>query len=153
MRFSPVAGLKLSAEVRAMTAPEKYRPGEGGARNDQRKEPAHAGGEPSTAVWFKLYPARWAALAMREPDNAKLGERARRIILALCEQKQSADPFADEVMASTAAAMQAASEHARKAAIASWEKRRKGKPPEQCPSIGRGERFMPEQCKEKRFRR
>jgi len=83
---------------------------------------------------------------MREPDNAKLGERVRQIILALCEQKPGADSFADEVMESTAAAMQAASEHARKAAIASWEKRRKGKLPEQCPSKARASDGDGETC-------
>ena len=113
------------------------RRGSTGGEGDQHRRQSHAGGEPSTAVWFKLFPAKWAGLAMREPDNAKLGERVRQIILALCEQKPGADSFADEVMESTAAAMQAASEHARKAAIASWEKRRKGKLPEQCPSNAR----------------
>lgn len=89
---------------------------------------------PDSAVWFKYFPARWAALAMREQDDARLGTRLRGIILALCEQEQGADPFADAVMQSTAEAMRAASEHARKAAIASWEKRRgKGV----CPSNAR----------------
>ena len=73
-------------------------------------------------------------MAMREPDNAKLGERVRRIILALCEQEPGADTFADAVMQSTAESMRAASEHARKAAVASWVKR-KGK--DGCPSNAR----------------
>lgn len=89
---------------------------------------------PDAAVWFKYFPARWAGLAMREPDNAKLGSRLRGIILALCEQEHGADAFADAVMESTAEAMRAASEHGRKGAAAMWEKR-KGK--DGCPSNAR----------------
>ena len=102
--------------------------GDGGERDSQHGEENHTGAEPSTAVWFKLYPARWAGLAMREPDNAKLGDRVRNIIIALCEQKPGADSFADEVMHTTAEAMKAASEHARKAAAARWNKSKSGYP-------------------------
>jgi hypothetical protein len=90
--------------------------------------------ESSAAVWFKLYPAKWAAMAMREPDNSKLGERVRRIVLALCEQEPGADAFADEVMQSTAEAMKAAREKAQKAAFARWEKERREREKKGCPS-------------------
>jgi len=90
--------------------------------------------ESSAAVWFKLYPAKWAGLAMREPDNSKLGERVRRIVLALCEQEPGADAFADEVMQSTAEAMKAAREKAQKAAFARWEKERREREKKGCPS-------------------
>lgn len=84
------------------------------------RQQSTAAAEPSAAVWFKLYPAKWAGLAMREPDNSKLGERVRRIVLALCEQEPGADAFADEVMQTTADAMQRYSEAGRKAARARW---------------------------------
>ena len=108
------------------------RGGAGGVKDDQHTAPSHNGNESSTAVWFKLHPARWAGLAMRESDNAKLGERVRRIILALCEQKPGMDDFADDVMKSTAEAMRAASEHGQKAARARWMKDKDG-----CPSNAR----------------
>ncbi len=76
-------------------------------------------------------------MAMREPDNAKLGERVRRIILALCEQEPGADTFADAVMQSTAESMRAASEHAKKAAEARWEKERQEREKAGCPSNAR----------------
>ena len=79
-------------------------------------------GVKTEVVWYKLLPAKWAAMAMREPENAKLGERVRRIILALCEQELGADAFADSVIETSTEAMQAASDHARKAAEARWNK-------------------------------
>ena len=89
-------------------------------------------GVKTEAVWFKLFPAKWAGMTMREPDNGKLGERVRRIILALCEQEPGVDAFADAVMQTTIESMLAATDHARKAAEARWGKT-KGK----CPSNAR----------------
>ena len=89
-------------------------------------------GVKTEVVWYKLFPAKWAGVTMREPDNAKLGERVRRIILALCEQELGIDAFADAVIETSTEAMQAATDHARKAAEARWNKT-KGK----CPSNAR----------------
>lgn len=101
---------------------------------NSKSDPNTPAAESSAAVWFKLYPAKWAAMAMREPDNSKLGERVRRIVLALCEQEPGADAFADEVMQSTAEAMKAAREKAQKAAFARWEKERREREKKGCPS-------------------
>lgn len=103
-------------------------------RTDKGRRKSTPAAESSAAVWFKLYPAKWAGLAMREPDNSKLGERVRRIVLALCEQEPGADAFADEVMQSTAEAMKAAREKAQKAALARWEKERREREKKGCPS-------------------
>ncbi len=115
--------------------------GAGPGAADRKEGAIPQGAETSRAVWFKYYPARWAALAMREPDNTKLGEKMRRIILALCEQERGADAFADVVMQSTAEAMQAASDHARKAAKARWSK-----PNKECPSNARASDRGGESC-------
>lgn len=103
-------------------------------KRPDKSDPNTPAAESSAAVWFKLYPAKWAGLAMREPDNSKLGERVRRIVLALCEQEPGADAFADEVMQSTAEAMKAAREKAQKAAFARWEKERRERKKKGCPS-------------------
>ena len=74
------------------------------------------------AVFFKLYPARWAGLAMRESNDEKLGARMRKIIVALCEQSIGADAFADEVIQTTRDSMRQKSELGRRAAAARWKK-------------------------------
>lgn len=93
----------------------------------------------SEAVWFKLYPGKLLAISHHEPDDIKFAKRHRVIALALAMQEKGMDSLADEIMETTAAAMQAASDHARKAAEARWEKERRGRVkagmPEQCPSI------------------
>ncbi|GEM_PF-4885405 len=88
-------------------------------RTNKSRKHADAGNQ-APVVWYKLYPAQWAGLAMREPDNAKLGERVRRIVLALCERQRGSDAFADAVIQTTAEAMQRYSEAGRKAARARW---------------------------------
>ena len=121
MRSNPGKGNPANATNGREPTTQAAQSASPGRCDDRMKVPIHRDG-PDAVVWFKLFPARWAAMAMREPDNAKLGERVRKIILALCEQEQGMDDFADAVTMTTLESMRAASEHAKKAADVRWKK-------------------------------
>ena len=120
--------------------------GVGGAGQDQHGKQSHAGGDASTAVWFKLYPGKLLALSHHEPDDMKFAKRHREIALALAMQEEGMDSFADELMQSTAESMRAASEHARKAAEARWEKERQERERAGCPSNARASDGKGDSC-------